>query len=264
MLRMVSGAKVHEALSRSSPKTPMTGVPQNLEETVEQAKAATRAAIQAGLPRILVQINIPELKIQPIAEMFYPVLAELGLQFKLYFPDAGAAALARRDWHNPNFSIRGINEAKGRLEAEDDACLIIEPSAVEVNDVEALCNEAVGKFVVMLNPKLEDIATIGIGYAGRQLRERFLSTLESVYYLEPLEGATLLRIYPGPWQVWGETPDEDYELLGEFAQKPSGEAIANLFAATTPPPNPSEPLPSRPKKGGLLTELGQFIKALTQ
>jgi hypothetical protein len=243
----------------------MTEVPRSLEAAVEQAKIATQAAIQAGVPRILVEINIPELKILPIAAQFYPVLEQLNMRFKVYFPDAGAAALARRDWDNPNFSIRGINEAKGRMEPEDEAFLLVEPSSVEVNNVEAFCNEAVDKYVVMLNPKLEDIATIGIGYAGRQIRDRFLSTLESCYYLQPLEGATLLRIYPGPWQVWGETA-EDYELIGEFPQKPSGEAIANLFAASGPDADSAstDASPKRPQKGGLFAELGQFIRALTQ
>ena len=241
----------------------MTAVPRSIEAAVAQAKTATRAAIEAGIPRIVVDLNIPELKALPIAEQFYPVLAELGLSFKVYFPDAGAAALARRDWQDPAFSIRGINEFKGRLEPEDEACLVIEPSAVEVNEVEALCNEATGKYVVLLNPKLEDIAVVGIGYTARQLRDRFLSTLESCYYLQPLEGATLLRVYPGPWQVWGETEDDDYELLGEFAQKPSGEEMANLFADEEAQAGDGTS-PTRPKKGGLFAELGQFIRALTQ
>ena len=123
--------------------------------------------------------------------------------------------------------------------------------------------EATGKYVVMLNPKLEDIAVVGIGYTARQIRERFLSTLESCYYLQPLEGATLLRVYPGPWQVWGETEDDDYELLGEFTKKPSGEEMANLFADEEEQDGDSTS-PNRPKKGSLFAELGQFIRALTQ
>ena len=243
-----------------------SGVPRSLEAAIAQAQAATRAAIEAGVPRILVDFSIPELKIMPVAQQFYPLFEEMGLQFKLYFPDAGAAALAKRDWGNPDFSIRGINEAKGRLEADDDAFLIIEPSSVEVNEVEEFCNAAVGKFVVMLNPKLEDIATIGIGYAGRQLRERFLSTLESCYYLQPLEGATILRAYPGPWQVWGETADDTYELMGEFSQKPSGETLAKLFSAETEAgeADTNAPTKARPKKAGFLSELQSFLRALSQ
>lgn len=242
----------------------MTDVPRSLEAAVDQAKDAAQAAIQAGIPRILVDIAIPELKVMPIAQQFYPLLEALGLQFKVYFPDAGAAALAQRDWQNPEFSIRGINEAKGRLEPEDEAFLIVEPSSVEVTDVEALCNEAADRFVIMLNPKLEDVATVGIGYTARQLRDRFLSTLETCYYLQPLEGATILRVYPGPWQVWGDTEDDGYELLGEFPQRPSGEAIANLFAADAPEGGDAESGTNRPQRRGLLSELGQFLRALTQ
>ncbi|MEM9505803.1 MAG: DUF1995 family protein, partial [Cyanobacteria bacterium P01_E01_bin.43] len=53
----------------------MTAVPRSIEAAVEQAKTATRAAIEAGIPRIVVDLNIPELKALPIAEQFYPVLA---------------------------------------------------------------------------------------------------------------------------------------------------------------------------------------------
>ncbi|WP_008309544.1 DUF1995 family protein [Leptolyngbya sp. PCC 6406] len=242
------------------------GVPSSLEAAVNQARQATRAAIEAGVSRIVVDIAIPELKIQPVAEQFYPLFEEMGLQFKVYFPDAGAAALAKRDWGNPDFSIRGINEMKGRLEADDEAFLIIEPSSVEVNDVESFCNEATGRFVVMLNPKLEDIATIGIGYTGRQLRERFLSTLETIYYLQPLEGATILRAYPGLWQVWGETTDDGYELLADFPQKPSGEALEKLFSAEAEEDsaNPDTSLKAKPKKAGFLAELQGFLRALSQ
>ena len=40
----------------------MTGVPRSIETAVDQAKEATRAAIQAGLPRLVIDLNIPELK----------------------------------------------------------------------------------------------------------------------------------------------------------------------------------------------------------
>jgi len=42
---------------------------------------------------------------------------------------------------------------------------------------------------------------VGIGYAARQLRERFLSILESCYYFRPLESAIVYRSYPSMWQV---------------------------------------------------------------
>lgn len=243
-----------------------TPIPATLEDAITQARAATQAAIAAGMPRILVDFAIPELKIQPVAQQFYPLFQDMGLTFKLYFPDAGAAALAKRDWGNPDFSIRGINEAKGRIEPEDEAFLIVEPSAIEVHEVEAFCNEATGRFVVMLNPKLEDIATIGIGYAGRQLRDRFLSTLDYAYYLQELEAGTLLRCYPSPWQVWGVADGEaEAPLLGEFPLRPNGEQLAKLFAPVGEMSEDGQGgTTAKPKGKGVLAELQGFLRALSR
>ncbi|MEM9808536.1 MAG: DUF1995 family protein, partial [Cyanobacteria bacterium P01_D01_bin.56] len=77
----------------------MSDLPTSLEETIDQAIAATGAAIADGLTRLQVDMVIPELKQQPIAERFLSLFQDLGLQFKVFFPDAGAAALAKRDWN---------------------------------------------------------------------------------------------------------------------------------------------------------------------
>jgi hypothetical protein len=246
----------------------MTAIPNSLEEAIAQSREATRTAIQNGVPRMMVEFAYPELKGQPIAEQFYPVLQGMGLTFKMYFPDAGAAALARRDWKNPEFVVRGIGELQGKMEPDDSAYIFVEPSSIEVSQVEEMCNEAGDKFIIMLNPKLEDVATIGIGYAGRQLRERFLSTLESVYYLRPMEGVVLFRCYPSPWQVWQETTEGDYTLLAELPQRPSGEALDRILMGE-PSPNSSgqeagQPPPQKQKRGGFLSELQSFIRALSQ
>jgi hypothetical protein len=246
----------------------MTTLPNSLEEAITQSRAATRAAIQKGVPRMMVEFAYPELKGQPVAKQFYPVLQELGLTFKMYFPDAGAAALARRDWGSPEFVVRGIGELQGKMEPDDNAYIFVEPSSVEVSQVEDMCNEAGDKFIIMLNPKLEDVATIGIGYAGRQLRERFLSTLEPVYYLRPMAGAVLFRHYPSPWQVWQETSDGEYTLLAEFPQRPSGEAIDRVLMGESSTDNHTQSedgkTPVKAKRGGFLSELQSFIRALTQ
>ncbi|MBW4482956.1 MAG: DUF1995 family protein [Tildeniella torsiva UHER 1998/13D] len=240
------------------------GVPASLEDAIAQARGATQAAIQAGVPRMMVELVYSELKGMPVAELFYPALQELGLTFKIYFPDAGSAALARRNWGNPEFVVRGIGELHSEMEPGDQAYLFVEPSSIEVNQVEEMCAQAGDAFVIMLNPKLEDVATIGIGYAGRQLRDRFLSTLEPVYYLRPMEGAVLLRCYPHPWQVWQETAG-GYELLAEVPQKPSGEAIDRiLMGEASSDSGESGAAAPKAKRGGFLNELQGFIRALTQ
>ncbi|MBE9076822.1 DUF1995 family protein [Romeria aff. gracilis LEGE 07310] len=239
-------------------------IPSSLEAATEQAIAATQAAIRDGYGRLQVEMAIAELKQQPIAEQFLSVFEPLSLKFKVFFPDAGAAALAKRDWQNPDFSIRGLTEAREPAAPEDEAFLVVNPSSVEVSQVEQLCEVALDRPVIILNPKLEDVSTIGIGYAGRQLRDRFLSTLETCYYLRPMEGAAVLRCYPQPWQIWKEQ-DGQYELLTELPQRPSGEALERILYGSdeTQSDKDASEGSSKPRRG-LLSELQQLFRALSQ
>lgn len=234
-------------------------LPNNLDEAVVQAREATLAAIADGYPRLQVEMVFPELKIMPIAEQFLPAFEHLGDKLRVYFPDPGSAALARRDWGEKPYPIRGISDVKADIQPEEELFLFIEPSSVEVEQVEKLCEQATGRPVVMLNPRMEDIAIIGIGYAGRKLRERFLSTFESCYYLRSLEGAAILRAYPSPWQVWIEKED-GYELVAEQPEKPVGEVLDQILAVAA---GASPDAPQPPKKG-ILSSLQQFLRALSQ
>ncbi|MEL7331912.1 MAG: DUF1995 family protein [Cyanobacteria bacterium J06560_2] len=254
-------------------------IPTTLPTATEQAKAATQAALEAGLLRIQVEMAIPELKHQPIAEQFLSLFE--GKQFKVLFPDAGAAALARRDWSNPDFTIRGLGELVDPVEPDDDLYLIVNPSSVEVAKVEELCNAAIDQPVLLLNPKLEDVAIVGIGYAARQLRDRFLSQIETCYYIRAVDQGAVYRCYPGPWQVWRETAPEEYDLAASFASRPSGEDIERVLYSEGTSEKTSEQaddlnkgIPSgertdksdakTTRKKGLFSELQAFLKALSQ
>lgn len=235
----------------------MSDLPKSLEETIDQAIASTKAAIEDGIIRLQVEMVIPELKQQPIAERFLGLFQDLGLQFKVLFPDAGAAALAKRDWNNPDFTIRGINEIRAAVEPDDEAILVVNPSAVEVEDVEKLCNAAQDRPVIILNPTLEDVSIVGIGYAARQLRERFLSTLTSSYYYRPMPDAAVLRRHPGSWQVWQEV-DDQYDLKAELPERPSSEALEKILYGEA-----EDNATPKPKKS-LLGEVQKFLRALSQ
>lgn len=244
-------------------------IPTTLPEATEQAKAATQAALQDGYTRIQVEMAIPELKHQPIAKEFLDIF--VGQQFKVLFPDAGAAALARRDWGNPDFTLRGLGELAKPVEPEDDSYLIVNPSSIEVDKVEALCNDALDKPVILLNPRLEDVAVVGIGYAARQLRERFLSQIETCYYIRAVDEAAVYRCYPGPWQIWKEIAPEKYELLQELSARPSGEEIDRILYGEQAEAKNAEGTnqntaagKSSGRKKGLFAELQQFLKALSQ
>ncbi len=237
----------------------MVILPNDLNEAAIQAIAATKAALADGQTRIQVEIKIPEIKIQPVARQFIlDGFGDLGSNLRVFFPDAGSAALARRDWGETPFAIRGISDVNAAIQDDDATFIFVEPSAVEVMEVEKLCTQAGDRPVILLNPQLEDVSIIGIGYAGRQLRDRFLSTLESCYYLRPIDNtAAIFRAYPESWQAWLET-EGTYNKIADFPERPSSEAIDKVFL-TTGDSEGSE----RPARGGFLTGLQRFFNALS-
>ncbi|MGA1603798.1 MAG: DUF1995 family protein, partial [Prochlorothrix sp.] len=245
----------------------MVGLPQNLEETIAQAQQAAQDALDAGYTRIQVEILLPELKIQPVIEQFIQPFTSLGSSLRLFFPDPGSAALARRDGGETPYAVRGIGEMKAVVLPEESLFIFVEPSSVEVAKVERLCEEMGERPVIFLNPCLEDVATVGIGYAGRQLRDRFLSQITSCYYFKPLDEAILFRCFPQLWQVWIETPSEEepYVLKTETQDKPVGEALDRILYGDADSDSTSTPSgdasPSR--KPGFLANLQRLFNALS-
>jgi hypothetical protein len=242
----------------------MADFPTTLEEAIAQARTATQAAIAAGYTRLQVELVIPELKPMEPALQYLPVFAEYGSGLKIFFTDAGAAALAKRDWGDLPYSIQSIDVAGSRqtnrveelVQPEDQVFLFVAPSSVEVNLVEQMCNAAGERPTVLFNPRMEDVGTVGIGYAARKLRERFLTTIEPCYFVKPLEGAALLRCYPSPWQVWLETNEGGYQLCAEEPLKPNSEQLDKIFSAALGT--------NQPSRKGFLSELQRMLKALGQ
>lgn len=246
----------------------MSTFPKSLEEAIAQAKEATQTALDSGCGRLQVELVIPEiaLQAQAIALEFTSVFQQYGSGLKVLFADTGAAALARRDWGETAFKVNDLGSrftpVEMKIAPEDEIFLVVCPSSVEVNSVEKLCNLAGDRPVVLLIPQLEDVSIVGIGYTARQIRERFLSTIETCYYLRPLQGATILRCYPSLWQVWLEKED-DYELFVEQPQKPMGEALELLLAKASGVGEEKSEV-SKPKKSGLLGDMQKFLRALSQ
>ena len=248
----------------------MTQLPKDLNEAIAQSRIATAAALSDGVTLLQVELVFPEiaLQAQSITQQFLPEFEQIHSGVKVFFPDAGAAALARRDWGQTPFKITDLGSSRTAVEdkiaPEDQLFLLVNPAAVEVAQVEKLYIAAGDRPVILLNPRLEDVATIGIGYAGRQLRERFLNKIESCYYIRPLDSAALFRCYPQSWQVWLETNDE-YELISETAQKPVGDDLERILAKALGTTDPNSTAPAKPlKKKSFLAELQTFLKALTQ
>ncbi len=249
--------------------------PTTLETAIAQAKQSTLTALEAGETRLQVELKVPEiaLKAELIAKAFADLFAddyEQGL--KVLFPDTGSAALARRNWENISFQVDDLGSRNTpidhKISEDDQLFLIVCPSAVEVQKVEKICNMAGDRPVIILIPQLEDVATIGIGYAARQLRERFLNTLESCYYLQPLEGAAIFRAYPSGWQIWIEQQENQFEFFCEEPQKPVGDHLDRLLrkaAGEDVSEEENAVLASQSRqKQGFFDSLQRFLKALSQ
>jgi hypothetical protein len=238
----------------------MPELPNTLEDAISQAQIATQAALEAGYTRLQVELVFPELKPMPIAQQFITTFRDRGAGLKLFFTDSGIAALAKRDWGELPHPIRSLDVAGSRqttpveeqVDPDDEIYIFVSPSSVEVSPVEQICNVIGERPVILLNPRLEDVATIGIGYAGRQLRQRFLDTIEPCYYLRPLDDqSAVFRCYPSPWQVW-YAPNGTYELIAEEQNRPDSEKLDEIFTKAI----------GQTAKPSLFAGLQQFIKAL--
>ena len=242
----------------------MPELPKTLEDAIVQARAATQAALEDGYTRLQVELLFPELKALPAAQQFLPTFDEYGDKLKVFFADAGSAALASRDWNEVPFQLTDIGTGRmtaieSKIQPEDEIFLFVQPTSVEVPQLEKMC-EIIGENrpFVMFAPRLEDSSIVGIGYAARQTRQRFINTIESCYYLRPIfEEAAVFRCYPGLWEVWVEKKG-DYEKVAELPNKPSGDQLDDIISGGQPQAEGESVTPNK----NVLKGLQRFIRAL--
>ncbi|MFN5240227.1 MAG: DUF1995 family protein [Aphanizomenon sp.] len=242
----------------------MAELPKTLEDAIAQSTEAVKSALADGVTRIQVELLFPELKFMTVAEQFLPQFTEYESRLKVFFADAGAAALARRDWTDAQFQISDIGTGRAaslaaKIQPEDEIFLFIAPTSVEVPQLEKLCELIGERPVIMLTPRLEDSSIVGIGYAARETRRRFISTIESCYYIRPVDDqSALFRCYPGLWEIWLETEGE-YQKITELPKKPSGDELDAILLGKGE--NTTESTPA--KKSSVFKSLQRFIKALS-
>ena len=230
----------------------MVPIPDSLSDAVSQAAGATKAALADGHMRLQIEILLPELKPLPIAQQFLlEELSELDIPFKVLFSDAGAAALARRDWGDIPHRLLGIEELWEPVEADDQAYLIVAPTPVEAEKVAKMGEQVGDRPFILLLPKLQDPLILGMGYSGRQFYNSFIETLDTCYYLRPLEQGAIWRSYPQPWQVWWETETDNYQLLASEETLPRGERLEQILEQVAP---------KKPQQTGFLQTLQRLFQ----
>lgn len=216
-------------------------LPPDLRTAEAEALASLRSAL-AGDPRgrWTLELRFEGLRLLPVVLRLAEELATGDAPIRLLFPDAGAAALARRD--GPELAERiatfsdhlrlrqstsaVLPEARGSLDALDpggsgaEVLILVGASQADYGTVESVCQAHVGR-VVLVNPGLEDGA-VGIGSVGRERRRGFLAQWEAAYALIPLSGSALRRAHPHDWELYRLDPD-GYRFAASFDHRPDGE-----------------------------------------
>ena len=191
---------------------------------------------------------------------------------RVYFPDEGSAALARRDW-NPDGNA---NDAKVPPCVQFSACGGVQihdvsndmlvffncPKAAESDSVEELLQKTETdssdlKLTIFVNPNLVDMGVTGFGMAGRMLRERLLDNLVDTYYLRTRQWGALTRSWPNAYSVWQEDEDADggYRLIRTQGTLPSNPEVEDIYDI-------ENGLMSEKQSGGPLDQLGDFVNGM--
>lgn len=197
-----------------------------------------------------------------------------GPTVRVYFPDEGNAALARRDW-NP--AGGGPDDARvppcvqfascGGQQSQDisNDCLVFFfcPKAAESDQVEAILRQSETiaaenlKLTIFVNPNLVDMGVTGFGMAGRLLRERLIDPLTFTYTLRTLQWGALTREWPASYTVWQEDEAEasGYRMIKMLDRLPSNPEVDDIYEI-------GNGGMSERQTGGVLDALGDFVNGM--
>jgi hypothetical protein len=158
---------------------------------------------------------------------------------RIYFPDEGSAALARRDWSDlvpPCVQYSSCGGVQTQDMTNDEIVFFFCPKASESDYVEELLQKSEEtaanlKMTVFVNPNLVDMGVTGFGMAGRLLRERLIDNLVNTYYLRTLTWGALTRRWPQSFSVWQEDENADggYRLIASLDRLPSNPEVEDIY-----------------------------------
>lgn len=209
-------------------------LPLDLHAAEQQAlEAVLQALADNPRGRWTLDWRFEGLRLLPVVLRLSEALQASHPGLRLLFPDAGAAALARRDAPEQAERIADFrgHRRQGLADPEGAApgpLLAVAPNQADYDDFELLCADHRGA-VVVINGSLED-AAVGIGSVARERRRGFLAQWQAAYHLQPLDGAALRRAFPAPWELYRQDPD-GFRLAACFDSRPDGEQQAEALSA---------------------------------
>lgn len=198
-----------------------------------------------------------------------------GPTVRIYFPDEGSAALARRDWLAADSDdakvpiccqFSSCNGVQQQDVSNDEIILFYCPNAAESDSVEAILQrtEETAKNLrlsVFVNPNLVDMGVTGFGLAGRRLRERLLDTMATTYYLKTQTwGGAMTKAWPNEYSIWQEDADANggYKLIHTSNRFLSNPEVTDIYEMA----NSADGNTQAREGGGLLDQLGDFVNGM--
>jgi hypothetical protein len=188
---------------------------------------------------------------------------------RVYFPDEGNAALARRDWTTaaadlpPCVQFSSCGGVQIQDISRDALVFFFCPKASESDQVEQLLQKTETQspklqLTVFVNPNLVDMGVTGFGMAGRMLRERLLDGLVGTYYLRTLAWGALTRSWPNAYTIWQEDENADggYKLIRTLGYLPSNPEVEDIYDAENGGRNGDG------SGGSPLDQLGEFMQGM--
>eukprot|EP01035_Chromulina_nebulosa_P018665 gene18665-24411_t len=172
---------------------------------------------------------------ETMMQTFYPQRT-----LRIFFPDMGAAALARRDWKMGSIypevppCVFTSNIQNDPLAETDQIAIIICPRYSEVEYTKRVIDLCQEKNIpcVLINPELVNMDQ-GFGVRARNIRKDILSKFETTYKLLTLKDGAVVREWPKGYSLWidDDTKEEGFTLIQSFATDPSRETINELLDA---------------------------------
>ena len=194
--------------------------------TAEADCSTPPAALASSKAACYATVRFENLRLLPVALRLFQALRLLDESCRLLWPDAGAAALARRDAPDHADFILDFNQWSAGSDS-DGLVLAVGPQPSDYEQFMAICQDHHGT-VVMLNGRLED-AAVGIGSVARERRRGFISSWQQAYSSASGRWA-LMRRFPDHWTLYRLDPD-GYRHLASMDNRPDPEQISALMAA---------------------------------
>jgi len=200
-------------------------LPADLLEAEQRTVAALEAVLGGSRRgRWMVSWRFEGLRVMAPALRLARTLRQQSSSLLVAFPDAGAAALAKRD--APDLADCCVDFMQLQRDPawadRGELLLLVGAQPSDYETVEAICN-LWKQPVVLVNGRLED-AGVGIGSVARSRRRGFLSTWTTAFHLEPLAQGALMLERQKEWNLFRCDPD-GYRWIQKFEQRPDSEQI---------------------------------------